>query len=62
MRTRCSRSISLRPTGLYVFERELASGGMSRIFVAEEIELGRRVVVKVLSGDIGAILSAERFA
>jgi eukaryotic-like serine/threonine-protein kinase len=47
---------------VYVFERELASGGMSRIFVAEEIELGRKVVVKVLSGELGAILSAERFA
>src|ERR1700674_1689416 len=46
----------------YVFERELASGGMARIFVAEEIELGRKVVVKVLSGELGAILSAERFA
>jgi TolB-like protein/tetratricopeptide (TPR) repeat protein len=46
----------------YAFERELASGGMSRIFVAEEIELGRKVVVKVLSGDLGAFLSAERFA
>jgi serine/threonine-protein kinase len=47
---------------VYVFERELAGGGMSRIFVAEEIELGRKVVVKVLSGELGAILSAERFA
>jgi serine/threonine protein kinase/tetratricopeptide (TPR) repeat protein len=47
---------------VYVFERELAGGGMARIFVAEEIELGRKVVVKVLSGEIGANLSAERFA
>ena len=46
----------------YVFERELKSGGMSRIFLAEEIGLGRKVVVKVLSGDLGAALSAERFA
>ena len=46
----------------YVFERELKSGGMSRIFLAEEIGLGRRVVVKVLSGELGAVLSAERFA
>ena len=46
----------------YVIERELPSGGMARIFVAEEVELGRKVVVKVLSGDIGAILSADRFA
>jgi serine/threonine protein kinase/tetratricopeptide (TPR) repeat protein len=47
---------------VYFFERELPSGGMSRIFVAEEVELGRKVVVKVLSGELGAILSAERFA
>ena len=47
---------------VYVFEREIEGGGMSRIFVAEEIELGRKVVVKVLSGEIGANLSAERFA
>jgi len=46
----------------YVFERELKSGGMSRIFVAEEVGLGRKVVVKVLSGDLGAVLSPERFA
>ena len=37
----------------YTFERELPSGGMARIFVAEEIELGRRVVVKVLSAPLG---------
>jgi serine/threonine-protein kinase len=48
--------------GDYVFERELKSGGMSRIFLAEEVGLGRKVVVKVLSGDLGAILSSERFA
>ena len=47
---------------VYVFERELAGGGMARIFVAEEIDLGRKVVVKVLSGEIGVNLSAERFA
>jgi eukaryotic-like serine/threonine-protein kinase len=46
----------------YAIERELASGGMSRIFVAEEKELGRKVVVKVLSSELGAILSVERFA
>ena len=34
---------------------------MSRVFVAEETRLGRRVVIKVLSPDLGASLSAERF-
>lgn len=33
----------------YVLERELGGGGMSRVFLADERALGRRVVVKVLS-------------
>jgi serine/threonine protein kinase/tetratricopeptide (TPR) repeat protein len=42
-------------------ERELVGGGMSRVFVAEETRLGRRVVVKVLRPDLRARLSIERF-
>ncbi len=45
----------------YVVERELA-GGMSRVFVAEERALGRRVVIKVLPPDMAEIMSTERFA
>lgn len=46
----------------YSVERELGGGGMSRVFLARELSLGRNVVVKVLSGDLAAGLSAERFA
>src|SRR5688572_1032 len=42
-------------------ERELARGGMSRVFLAEEVRLGRRVVVKVLPPELRAGLSIERF-
>ena len=42
-------------------ERELAGGGMSRVFVAEEKRLGRRVVVKVFPPELRAVMSAERF-
>ena len=42
-------------------ERELPRGGMSRVFVAEETSLGRRVVIKVLAPRIGAELDVERF-
>ena len=42
-------------------ERELTGGGMSRVFVAEETKLGRRVVVKVLPPELRAGLSIERF-
>jgi serine/threonine-protein kinase len=45
----------------YAIERELGGGGMSRVFLAEETRLGRRVVVKVLSPELGAGLSTERF-
>jgi serine/threonine protein kinase/dienelactone hydrolase len=45
----------------YTIERELGGGGMSRVFVAEESALGRRVVVKVLSPDLAAAVSVERF-
>ena len=45
----------------YTVERELGGGGMSRVFVATDTRLGRRVVVKVLSPDLVASVSAERF-
>ena len=45
----------------YTLERELGGGGMSRVFVAVETRLGRRVVVKVLAPEIAAGVSAERF-
>jgi eukaryotic-like serine/threonine-protein kinase len=45
----------------YTLGRELGGGGMSRVFVAEEMRLGRQVVVKVLSPELAAGVSAERF-
>ncbi len=45
----------------YSIERELGGGGMSRVFVAEETGLGRRVVVKVLPPELAAGVSVERF-
>jgi Tol biopolymer transport system component/tRNA A-37 threonylcarbamoyl transferase component Bud32 len=45
----------------YSVERELGGGGMSRVFAAEDKELGRPVVVKVLPPELAAGLNAERF-
>jgi tetratricopeptide (TPR) repeat protein/tRNA A-37 threonylcarbamoyl transferase component Bud32 len=45
----------------YRLEKELGGGGMSRVFLAEEIELGRRVVIKVLPPDMAAGVNQDRF-
>ena len=45
----------------YTIDRELGGGGMSRVFLATENRLNRKVVVKVLSPDMAAGVSAERF-
>ena len=45
----------------YRLESELGGGGMSRVFLAQEVRLGRQVVVKVLPPEWAAGVSAERF-
>lgn len=45
----------------YSVERELARGGMSRLFLATERALDRQVVVKLLPPELASELSAQRF-
>ena len=45
----------------YSIEGELTGGSMSRVFIAHELALGRRVVVKALSPDFAAAVNAKRF-
>ena len=45
----------------YILERELGGGGMSRVFIASDVELDRKVVVKVLPPELAAGVSTERF-
>jgi len=42
-------------------ERELGGGGMSRVFLAEDLSLGRKVVVKVLPPEMAASVNQDRF-
>jgi serine/threonine-protein kinase len=48
-------------TGRFEIERELPGGGMSRVFVARETSLDRKVVVKVLPPDVAAEVNRDRF-
>lgn len=45
----------------YTVESEFAGGGMSRVFLALERALNRRVVIKVLPPSLAASVSVERF-
>jgi hypothetical protein len=45
----------------YVLERELGGGAMSRVFVARDTALERRIVVKVLPREMAAAVNVERF-
>ncbi|MBI3981391.1 MAG: protein kinase [Gemmatimonadetes bacterium] len=45
----------------YRVERELGSGGMATVYLAEDLKHRRQVAVKVLHPDLAAVLGSERF-
>ena len=45
----------------YAVERELGSGGMATVYLAEDLKHRRRVAVKVLRPELAASIGAERF-
>src|SRR6201991_828243 len=46
---------------IYQIGDELGGGGMSRVFAADDLALGRRVVIKVLHPELAAGVNADRF-
>ena len=44
----------------YTIERELGSGGMATVYLAQDLKHERQVAVKVLKPDLGAALGADR--
>ena len=51
------RSLAAR----YLIERELGSGGMATVFLAQDLKHNRQVAVKVLKPELAASIGAERF-
>ncbi|UCG85106.1 MAG: protein kinase [Gemmatimonadota bacterium] len=47
--------------GRYKIEREIGSGGMAIVYLAEDVKHHRKVAVKVLRPDLAAALGPERF-
>jgi tRNA A-37 threonylcarbamoyl transferase component Bud32/tetratricopeptide (TPR) repeat protein/TolB-like protein len=48
-------------SGRYRVDREIGSGGMATVYLAEDLKHHRQVAVKVLRPDLAANLGAERF-
>jgi serine/threonine-protein kinase len=54
---RLSESVSDR----YRIEREIGAGGMATVYLAQDVRHDRRVALKVLNPELGAVLGVERF-
>jgi serine/threonine-protein kinase len=45
----------------YAIERPIGEGGMATVYLARDLRHNRRVALKVVRADLGAVLGAERF-
>ncbi len=48
-------------TGRYDIEREIGAGGMATVYLARDVKHNRKVALKVLKPELGAVLGVERF-
>ncbi len=49
-------------TDRYRIERQLGTGGMATVYLAEDLKHQRKVAIKVLRSELSATLGSERFA
>jgi serine/threonine-protein kinase len=54
-------SLNAALSGRYAIQRELGSGGMATVFLAEDLRHRRKVAIKVLHPELAAVLGRERF-
>src|SRR5215467_11722900 len=56
-----SQQLAAALAGRYDVEREIGAGGMATVYLARDVRHNRRVAVKVLKPELGAVLGVERF-
>ncbi len=54
-------ALSAELVGRYVVEREVGSGGMASVYLAQDVRHERRVALKVLRAELAAVIGADRF-
>ena len=52
-------ALSAELVGRYVVEREVGSGGMASVYLAQDVRHERRVALKVLRAELAAVISAS---
>src|SRR5205807_3859471 len=45
----------------YVVERQIGQGGMATVYLARDVRHDRRVALKLLNPELGAVVGVERF-
>ncbi|MEK7401474.1 MAG: hypothetical protein AABZ80_03835, partial [Gemmatimonadota bacterium] len=45
----------------YAVDREIGRGGMATVYLARDVRHNRKVALKVLNPELGAVLGVERF-
>jgi len=61
MRTDQRERLTAALTSRYAVERELGSGGMATVYLADDVKHRRKVAVKVLRPELAAALGPDRF-
>jgi serine/threonine-protein kinase len=61
MRTDQLERLNATLAGRYAIERELGSGGMATVYLADDLKHHRKVAVKVLRPELASVLGPDRF-
>ena len=61
MTTPVIQTLASTLAGRYAIDRELGSGGMATVYLAQDLRHRRRVAIKVLRPELAAALGRERF-